>query len=314
MTSKAIILINTGTPLSPDVKAVRAFLKRFLSDKAVIDLPDWLWKPILYTHVLPLRTPPSSRRYAAVWMKEGSPQVVFMNRIAQKLATRVASDIIVRSAFLYSDPDVQTTVKTLAGQGVKEAVFLPLYPQYARQTVGSARIAIENATKDFDLKTSIIEPYGKDDAYVELVARHIASYRQNEHLVMSFHGLPVKAVNVANPYDADCYDFAKKLAQKLDLKSDDYSVAFQSKFGHGAWLSPYLADTLTNCATQKRSVDVAALSFACDCLETLEEIGLAHQKAFMAQGGTGFQLIPALNDDDTVIDFYARRAQASFHA
>lgn len=309
MPATPVVIVNTGTPASCASGDVRAFLKRFLSDRTVIDLPDWFWKPVLYLHVLPLRAPMAASRYRKIWTKEGSPQKVFMESIARKMVERLPEGRTVRCAFRYAEPDIAQVVDDLAAQGHESVDFLPLYPQYAMQTVGSVGQMIAHACEARGLIFRVIGPYGTHPAYVELVAQQIASRRRHRHLVTAFHGLPVASVNPGNPYDKACEALFEAVAGALGLSSGEATLAYQSRFGHGKWLSPYLEDVLRRLPSQGvTEVDVAALSFSCDCLETLEEIALHARDVFVSAGGKDLHYIPCLNDDESVCAFYASLA------
>ena len=270
---------------------MRAYLAEFLSDPRVVQLPRWLWLPILYGFVLRTRPVRSAEKYSKIWTKEGSPLAVH-TRLQAALLAKIFSDRQIRVAWAmrYGSPSVSEGLERLKGCQV---TVVPLYPQFSVSTTESVRDVLPPGTK-------MIEHFHDHPGYIAalgaLVQRHWQA-RGKAHLVMSFHGLPQRAVDQGDPYQKQCVTTAKILAGVLKLAPSDYRVTFQSRFGAAKWLQPYTADTLVALGKQGLPrVDVLCPGFVADCLETLEEIGIEGRKAFLAAGGREFHLLPCLNE------------------
>ena len=272
---------------------MREFLAEFLADPRVVRLPRWLWLPILHLFVLRTRPGRSARKYAAVWTPEGSPLAVHTAR--QKTALQeLLPEARVEYAMRYGKPGISESMKKLSD--CSNLLVIPLYPQYARSTAESVRDCLPAGTR-------MVESFHDHPAYIAALAagveRHWASRGKGEKLVMSFHGLPRREVDEGDPYRDQCVATAKLLAGRLRVAPGDYFVTFQSRFGAAEWLMPYTEPMLVWLARQgARKVDVVCPGFVSDCLETLEEIGIAARSRFTAAGGEELSLIPCLNEDD----------------
>ena len=283
---------------------MRSYLAEFLSDPRVVQLPRWLWLPILHGIILRNRPAKSAKKYASVWTAEGSPLAVHTRRQALLLGKIMAErSIKVAYAMRYGKPSIQEGLKQLANCG--ELVVLPLYPQYSRSTAESVRDVLGT-------KVKMIESFHDHPAYVAaqaaLIQRHWAAHGKAK-LVMSFHGLPQRAVDQGDPYRAQCLATAKILAGSLRLAPADYRVTFQSRFGAAKWLQPYTEPTLVELAKQGVTrVDVVCPGFVSDCLETLEEISIEARDAFLGAGGREFHALPCLNEAPEWIVAMARIA------
>ena len=271
---------------------MRSYLAEFLSDPRVVELPRWLWLPILHGIVLRTRPAKSAAKYAAIWTKEGSPLAVHTKQQSLLLGKVLAErSIKVAYAMRYGRPSIQEGLKQLANCG--EIVVLPLYPQYSRSTAESVRDVLGQRVK-------MIESFHDHPAYIAalaaLVQRHWAAHGKAQ-LVMSFHGLPQRSVDRGDPYQAQCLATAKILAGTLRIAPADYTVTFQSRFGAAEWLQPYTAPTLVELAKAGTPrVDVFCPGFVSDCLETLEEIAIEGRQAFLGAGGKEFHALPCLNE------------------
>jgi ferrochelatase len=258
----------------------------------VVQLPRWLWLPILFGFILRTRPSSSAKRYAAIWTPEGSPLAVHTRRQAQLLAKILAGrELRVAYAMRYGKPSIQDGLKQLAECG--QLVVLPLYPQYSRSTAESVRDVLPPGCR-------MIEQFHDHSAYIAalaaLVQRHWAAHGKAK-LVMSFHGLPKRAVDQGDPYQTQCLATAKILAGTLRIAPADYLVTFQSRFGAAEWLQPYTQPTLVALAKQgAQRVDVLCPGFVSDCLETLEEIGIEARQVFLGAGGREFHALPCLNE------------------
>ena len=271
---------------------MRAYLAEFLADPRVVQLPRWLWLPILHAIVLRTRPAKSAAKYAAIWTKEGSPLAVH-TRLQATLLGKMLSERAIRVAWAmrYGSPSIQEGLKQLSGCG--EISVLPLYPQFSSSTADSVRDVLPPGTK-------MIEQFHDHPAYIAalaaLVQRHWAAHGKAK-LVMSFHGLPRRAVDQGDPYQKQCLATAKILAGVLRLAPADYQVTFQSRFCAAEWLQPYTAPTLVSLAKSGVArVDVVCPGFVSDCLETLEEIGIEGRKAFLDADGKEFHALPCLNE------------------
>jgi len=271
---------------------VRDYLAEFLSDPRVVQLPRWLWLPLLYGFILRTRPKKSAQKYAAIWTPQGSPLAVHTKQQALLLGKALAErSIKVAYAMRYGRPTIAEGLKQLSGCG--ELTVVPLYPQFSRSTTESIRDVLPAGTK-------MIEQFHDHPAYIAALAagvqRHWAAHGK-ALLVMSFHGLPQRSVDQGDPYQAQCLATAKILAGVLRLAPADYRVTFQSRFGAAKWLQPYTAPTLVELAKQGTArVDVVCPGFVSDCLETLEEIALEARAEFLGAGGKEFHALPCLNE------------------
>lgn len=318
-----ILLVNLGTPTAPTPAAVRRYLAEFLSDPRVVELPRLLWWPILHGLVLRLRPARSAEKYAAVWTAQGSPLAVHTAQQAARLAAHFASapgstGPRVAHAMRYGAPSIADAVAQLVAAGCSSVRVVPLYPQYARSTTQSVRDVLEaqRASRPADRPAlEMVEDFHVHPAYVAALAagvrRHWAAHGSGEILLLSFHGIPKRAVQRGDPYERQCQATARRLAQALDLDATRYRVTFQSRFGPAQWLAPYTEPTLRALAGDGvRRVDVLCPGFVADCLETLEEIGLGARAVFLQCGGEEFHLLPCLNESPDWIEALAQIARA----
>ncbi|HET7672757.1 MAG TPA: ferrochelatase [Burkholderiales bacterium] len=280
---KSILLVNLGTPDAPTEEAVREYLAEFLSDPRVVKLPRWLWLPILRGIVLRKRPAESAKKYAEIWLAEGSPLKVYTSRQADLLMEQ--TNLPVAYAMRYGQPSIGSTLSRL-----EDPVIVPLYPQYAESTTESILDLLPpdaNVVRDFHDHPGYIAALGAQ------VRRHWGMKGRGTMLVMSFHGLPKKG---AEEYERQCRRTAELLARHLQLKAGEWRLAFQSRFGYAKWLEPYTEATLAELAKDHPRVDVFCPGFVADCLETLEELGIRGKEVFLAAGGREFHLIACLNE------------------
>ena len=261
---------------------MRAYLAEFLADPRVVELPRWLWLPILYGVVLRKRPAQSAHKYAKVWTPEGSPLAVHTAKQAQLL--REATGLPVEYAMRYGEPSIASALHKLPAK----VRVVPLYPQYARSTTESIRDVVGT-------KAEFVEQFHDHPGYIAALAALVRD--RADALVMSFHGLPQRAVERGDPYRAQCERTARLLAEALQLKPGEYRITFQSRFGPARWLQPYTADVLAELgAARTRRVDVICPGFVADCLETLEEIAIEGKKIFLDAGGGELRALPCLNE------------------
>ena len=267
---------------------MRAYLAEFLSDPRVVELPRWLWLPILHGVVLRRRPAQSAAKYAKVWTPEGSPLAVHTQKQAKLL--REATGLPVEYAMRYGEPSIASALQKLPAK----VRVVPLYPQYARSTTESIRDVVGS-------KIDFIEQFHDHAGYIAALAALVPD--RPDVLVMSFHGLPQRSVERGDPYRTQCERTASLLAAALGLRQDQYRVSFQSRFGPAAWLQPYTSDVLAELgAARTRRVDVICPGFVADCLETLEEIALEGKKIFLDAGGGEFRALPCLNESPRWIE------------
>jgi len=302
-----VVLANLGTPDAPDAPALRRYLREFLLDPRVIELPRPLWWLALHLAVLPFRPRKSAALYRKVWTAEGSPLLVIARRqaagVAALLAREVPAPVHVRVAMRYGNPSVRAALRELAGLGCRRIAALPLYPQYAAVTTGSTfdAIAAELAGWRWVPELRMIHPYHDEPAYVAALADSLreawAAAAPAEKLLFSFHGIPRRYFLAGDPYFCHCQKTARLVAERLQLPRERYEVSFQSLFGREEWLRPYTEQTMRAMAAQGvRSLDVICPGFSADCLETLEEIDGLNREIFLHAGGERYRYIPALND------------------
>jgi len=306
----AVILVNLGSPNSTSTGDVRRFLRQFLSDKRVVNLPRFLWWLILNLFILPFRPRKSAHAYRAVWTEQGSPLVVFTRQLAEKLNARHGNkNLLIDYAMRYGKPVLGEKLQQLKQQGVDEIVILPLYPQYSSTTSASVFDAVAAELTGWRQIPSLrfISDYYQSRAYIDALAesiqQHWQNYGQAELLLMSFHGLPAKLTELGDPYFHQCQATAKLIAKKLNLPDNQWQLVFQSRFGKAEWLKPYCVEVLQKLPKQGvKRLDVICPGFAVDCLETLEEIAITNQAIFIEAGGVSYHYIPALNDSDTHVE------------
>jgi protoporphyrin/coproporphyrin ferrochelatase len=303
----AVLLVNLGTPEAPTRRAVRRFLAEFLSDPRVVELPRLVWLPILHGIVLNTRPSASARKYAAIWTSEGSPLKVHTERQAKLLrgylGERLKPAPQVAYAMRYGKPSIAEALDSLAAAGAERAVVIPLYPQYAASTTLSVADALARWARRHrkGLAIRMVDGFHDDPLYIKGIVQQLRSHQEKhgliERLVLSFHGLPQRAVDRGDPYRAQCERTAALVAREFGLSGERCRMTFQSRFGAARWLQPYTAETLERMARDGvKRVDVMCPGFPSDCLETLEEIGIETRERFLAAGGAEFHLIPCLNE------------------
>ncbi len=307
----AVLLINLGTPDAPTPAAVRRYLKEFLSDPRVVELPRLLWLPILHAIILNTRPKESAKRYQAIWTPEGSPLKAHTEKQAKLLKGffgAAGQRIVVDYAMRYGQPSIPTALSRLHAQGCRRILLLPLYPQYANSTTATvfdaAAAWVERTPKPPQILR--VERFADDPGYIAALAASVREHWRREGkpdesycLVMSFHGVPRRTVERGDPYHRDCLHTGRLLAEALALPADKYRISFQSRLGRGEWLQPYTADILAELGqSAMRRIDVICPGFTGDCLETLEEIAIEGKAIFATAGGGKFCYIPCLNERD----------------
>jgi protoporphyrin/coproporphyrin ferrochelatase len=318
-----ILLVNLGTPDEATAPAVRRYLAEFLWDPRVVEIPRAAWWLILRV-ILLTRPAKSAAKYASIWTKDGSPLRVHLERQVQLLrgylGERVKSPLAVAGACRYGNPGVAAGLAELRGKGCDRILVLPLYPQYAASTTGSAIDAVGAALSRMRNVPAIrtVRHFHDHPAYVKAIARAVNDYWMKhgrpDRLVMSFHGLPRFSLERGDPYHCECHKSARLIATELGWNDERTLVTFQSRFGKAEWLQPYTDRTLAELGRKAVGrVDVICPGFAADCLETLEEIAIEGRHAFLEAGGKEFNYIPTTNDSPAFMAALTRIALENLH-
>ncbi|MFQ6403930.1 ferrochelatase [Methylophilus sp. 'Pure River'] len=308
-----ILLANLGTPEAPTAQALRPYLKQFLMDRRVVEIPRLIWWCILHGIILVIRPKKSAEKYASIWHKDGSPLMVYA--VQQKkllqgyLSQKINSPFAVELGMTYGNPSMQSAIESLKAQGCDRILVFPLYPQYAASSTAAALDAVWRVLLKMRNVPAIrtIKHYHDHPRYIQALAGHIQAYwklhGKPEKLVMSFHGVPKFHLLKGDPYHCECHKTARLLAEALGLSKAQYEVAFQSRFGRQEWLQPYLANTLDALGKQHlKRIDVVCPGFSSDCLETLEEIAMEGKHLFQSVGGGEYHYITALNSEPVWIE------------
>ncbi|SPE19996.1 Ferrochelatase [Burkholderiales bacterium] len=307
----AVLLINLGTPRAPTAAAVRQFLHEFLLDPRVVEIPRLPWWLLLKTVILPTRSAASAARYASVWTDEGSPLLAHSERQQRALISelqRRGLDLDVYLAMRYGDPSIAAAFERMRREQVSRLLVVPMYPQYSAATTASALDGVTHILQRTRNLPELrwIRGFHDDAGYVEALRRsvgaHWDAHGRPDKLLISFHGLPRRNLDLGDPYHCECVTTGRLLAEALELQPREYAVSFQSRFGRARWLEPYTADTLRALARQGAGrVDVICPGFVADCLETLEEIALEARREFLTSGGRELRYIPCLNESPRFI-------------
>ncbi|MBA3904179.1 MAG: ferrochelatase [Rhodocyclaceae bacterium] len=307
----AVLLVNLGTPEAPTAAALRTYLKQFLWDPRVVELPRLLWWPVLNGVVLATRPAKSAEKYAKIWTPDGSPLKAHSEKQTRLLRGYLGqaghgaqlTDLVVDFAMRYGSPSIPAALDKLKRENCTRILVVPLYPQYAASTTASVVDEVATwaqATRNLPelrFARSFHDHPGYIAGLAASVSEHWMAHGRPDRLVMSFHGLPRFSLDRGDPYHCECQKTARLLAEALGLKQEQYLVTFQSRFGRAEWLKPYTQATLEALAKQgMKRIDVICPGFVSDCLETLEEIGLECKAAFLKSGGKEFHYIPCLNE------------------
>ncbi len=304
-----VLLINLGTPDAPTATAVRRYLREFLWDTRVVEIPRAAWWLILNLFILPFRPKESARRYAQVWTPDGSPLRMHTERQTRMLrgylGERIKAPLVVDYAMRYGSPSVPAALDKMKQQGCDRILILPLYPQYAASTTATALDAVGSALARMRNQPALrsVRNFHDHPGYIAALAQSVIDYwgknGRSDKLVMSFHGVPRFSLDKGDPYHCECQVTARLLAAALKLSADQYTVAFQSRFGRAEWLKPYTAEVLQDLGRKKTPrVDVVCPGFVADCIETLEEIAIEGKTIFLTAGGKDYHAIPCLNERD----------------
>ncbi len=319
----AVVLVNLGTPDAPTAPALRRYLKQFLSDPRVVEIPRAVWWLILNGIILNVRPKKSAAKYASVWMTEGSPLRVHTERQATLLKGFLGQRghrLKVEWAMRYGSPSLPDVLDRLKAEGATRILVVPMYPQYAAST--TATVVDEacrwlTATRN-QPEMRFVRNFHDQPGYIAALEQSVRRHWQavgplgtGDRLVISFHGLPKRSLDLGDPYFCECQKTGRLLAERLGLTGEQYRVCFQSRFGKAEWLQPYTAPTLAALASEGVGrVDTICPGFVADCLETLEEIAMEGKQDFLAAGGREYHYIPALNEDDAWLHALADLAES----
>lgn len=301
-----ILLVNLGTPDAPTSSAVRRYLAEFLADPRVVELPRWLWWLALHGIILRIRPPRVAKAYQSVWTDEGSPLLAINKKLHQALQPvlkqQYGEQVVTALAMRYGNPSIAAGLEELRLQNVQRLLVLPLYPQYSATTTASVFDEVTSVLQQWRWipETRFINQYHDAPEYIQALAESIKVHQQDkgqaEKLLISFHGIPQRYHDAGDPYYCHCQKTARLLAEKLQLKEDQWKTTFQSRFGREPWLQPYTDETLKQWGADGiKQVQVICPGFSIDCLETLEEVAHENKQYFIEAGGKEYEYIPALN-------------------
>ncbi len=304
---QGLLLVNLGSPDSPETKDVKSYLKEFLSDQNVVEMPKAVWQPILNGIILPLRSWRSSTFYKDSWTKSGSPLIAY-TQIMTDQVQKLLPEWNVKMAMTYRQPDIVETLKKMESDGCDNIILLPLFPQYTKSTTDSIIQQAESA----GVNLTIIKDFYQEPIYQKMLADKIQkAWDEGEYdqLFISYHSIPTAMVKHGDPYQTECSETTNSVSKLLDIPDDQIKMVFQSKFGPMPWLKPYLKNSLMQAAQLgKRKILIATPSFVVDCLETLEEDYVQNYQTFKSSGGDVYQLVPPMNDDQEFSQFIADMA------
>ena len=296
-----VLLINLGTPDAPEAAAVRRYLAEFLSDPRVIEIPRIAWLPILHGIILRTRPRKSAHAYKQVWTEEGSPLAAITRRQAEALQKRLGDEVIVDFAMRYGNPGIGKSLQNLVALGCERVLAAPLYPQYCAATTASAVDAVFGVLASMRRQPALrtLPPYYDDPLHIAALKtsleRKLATLDfEPQRLLLSFHGMPQRTLELGDPYHCHCQKTARLLSEQLSIRTD---IAFQSRFGRAKWLEPATDKLLATYPGQGITrIAIAAPGFSADCVETVEELGIRGRETFLAAGGTHFARLDCLND------------------
>lgn len=296
-----ILLINLGTPDAPTTSAVRRYLKQFLSDPRVIDINPLLRSLLLHIVILPFRSPKSAEAYRKIWTEKGSPLLFHTQSLAEVVQKQLGNNYAVEIGMRYGSPSIESAFHKLLKKDISEIKVLPLFPQYASSSTGSAleelfRVARKQIhIPPLSLLPSFYDHPGFIESFVER-GKPVLEKVRPDHVLFSFHGLPERHIQKGDPYQSHCFQTAEAIAKKIGIPGDVCSVSFQSRLGRTPWIKPYTDLVIPELIRSgKKRIVVFCPSFVADCLETLEEIGIRAKELAMGLGAETFELVPSLN-------------------
>ncbi|WP_397591758.1 ferrochelatase [Sphingorhabdus sp.] len=306
-----VLLVNLGTPDAPTTSAVKRYLKQFLSDRRVVEIPPIIWQPILRGIILNTRPQKSAKAYAKVWTDKGSPLAFFTAGQADVLQARMGESADVRYAMRYGNPSVADQLSVMKTAGCNRILIAPMYPQYSGATTGTVLDEAYATLTAMRWHPAIrtLPAYHDDAAYIGSLKTSIEASLagldfEPDAIVISFHGMPERTLQLGDPYHCHCQKTARLLSEAMGR---ELVVSFQSRFGRAKWLEPATDDTLMRLAREgTKKVAIFAPGFSVDCLETLEELAMQGHEQFEEAGGTHYAYMPCLNDSDVGMDMVER--------
>lgn len=315
-----VLLAQLGTPDAPTARALRPYLRQFLSDRRVVDYPPLVWQPILNLFILTFRPRRSAALYRRVWLENGSPLLVYSQMQAEGVQARLGDSYHVVLGMRYGNPDIAQATRTLRGEGIERVIVLPMFPQYSSTTTASIYDAVfvaaagpHDASQRFIPALRLISAYHDHPGYIAACAARVqetvaAWDATPERYLFTFHGVPERYVTTGDPYRDQCEVTARRLAAALNLPNEQWMVSFQSQFGPERWLQPATDTVLTGLPAQGvERLLVFAPGFTADCLETLDELGHEGREQFVEGGANSenYRLAPCLNDHPVWLDALA---------
>ena len=307
---KGVLIAYLGTPDSPDVLSVRRYLKEFLSDPRIIEVPKVIWWFVLNIFILNFRSFNSARLYKSIWTDGGSPLLVNCIKIKEKVQKSLPSNYQVALGMRYGNPSIKSALNELKEANCRDIEVITLFPHYSATTVGSIFDAVSTEIKSWRWVPSVkfLNSYHDNPLLIEILSKRIKKSFESQgkpgKLVFSYHSIPKKYFDSGDPYHCLCQKTSRLIAEKLSLDEKDYITAFQSRFGPSEWLKPYTSETMKSLPKEgTKSVQVVSPGFGVDNLETLQEIDIENKEYFEDAGGENFHYIPCLNDDDDHVEF-----------
>jgi ferrochelatase len=297
-----VLICNLGTPETYKTKDVRRFLRQFLSDGRVIEIPKIIWWFILNGIILTLRPSKSAKLYKSVWTKEGSPLLVLSKKLTEKLKMSVGDSCEVELAMRYGNPSMESALMSLKNKNCRKLIVIPMFPQYSGTTTGSIFDEVARVLSKWRWVPSLsfVNSYHDHPEYINALADSLSNHIKNnspQKIIFTYHGIPKRNFDFGDPYQCYCQKTTRLVAEKLNLEDDTYITTFQSRFGPAEWLKPYTSDTMGELPLQEvKNVLVVAPAFSVDCLETIEEIDQENKEIFLKAGGEKFTYAPCLND------------------
>ena len=315
-----VLLINLGTPDAPEAAAVRRYLAEFLSDPRVIEIPRIAWLPILHGIILRTRPKKSAHAYKQVWTEEGSPLAAITRRQSAALQERLGEDVVVDFAMRYGNPGIGASIENLIALGCERILVAPLYPQYCAATTATAMDAVYATLAKMRRQPALrsLPPYYADELHIgalkDSLERQITALDfEPQRLLLSFHGMPQRTLQLGDPYYCHCQKTARLLSEQLRIRTD---IAFQSRFGRAKWLEPATDSVLAAYpGGGVTRIAIAAPGFSADCVETVEELGIRGRDTFLSNGGDAFERLECLNDSAdgmTMLEALVRRELAGW--
>ena len=312
-----VLITNLGTPDQPTKKSLRKYLKEFLSDSRVVDYNRILWYFVLYGIILNIRPKKSAKLYKKIWTSKGSPLMVHMTEIVEKIQIAMnQKNLMIELGMRYGNPSLESALKKFKSNNVMNVLIIPLYPQAGSPTSSSTLDKINDVLKKWPWVPNIrfVNGYHDRDEYINgihnLIKDSIPDIKEIEMLIFSFHGMPFRYLKEGDPYYCFCHKTARLVAEKLKMEDQKYSLAFQSRFGREEWLKPYVDEEIIKFAKNGvKKLHIISPGFSVDCLETLEEIQIQYKDLFIENGGEDLVYIPCLNSNEDQINMLQSMVQ-----